>query len=114
MPRLKVEIFEQKKERLANAWRFRIGVEWTRDGKNEHIRFEQFIDMDDYTEEKLKEINESFANSIRICKHAGGWLREDTSESEAKSFLDKWSSTNTGLAVKVGEDPLPEFKRFLY
>jgi hypothetical protein len=114
MPRLKVDIFEQKKQLTGEVWRFRVGVEWTRKGKPEHIKFEQLCPDKEYTREKLKQINENFANSIRICKHAGGYLRDGTPDQEARNLLDKWSSTNTGMAVKVGDDPLPEFERFLF
>ncbi len=114
MPRLKVEIYEQKKEKFAGTWRFRVGVAWTRDGHHENVRFEQFINQGEYTRKALKEVNDNFANSIRICKHHGGYLRDGTTKEELAQLLNKLSSTDTGIGIRISDDPLKEFERFLF
>lgn len=61
----------------------------------------------------MDEINEQFANSLRIVKHHGGYFEAGTTDKEAQKFLNDLSQTSTGIGIKVRNDPLPEFERFV-
>ena len=108
MRRLHIKVIDKQHERFGDVWRFRVQAE----SGGEQIKFEILCPNHELDQKKLDEINEMFANSLRICKHAGGFFDENTKEEDAKGMLDKWSTTLTGIAIKVGDDKMPEFERF--
>jgi len=60
-------------------------------------------------EETMKKVNENFRNSIRYIKSEGNLPKNPD-----KKVLNKWTSTNTGVAIKVKSVPVPEFTPFSF
>jgi len=81
-------------------------------GKKFSISFEQKIEEKMRTPENMKKLNDSFKSSLQIVKHYGAYTPDGTNEKEMTKMLDKLSSTNMGIGIKIKHDPLPEFKRF--
>lgn len=104
MKRLQLEITDQKLERFGETMRFRI--------RGNGILFEQLAHREKFNDKQLAEINDNFRNSLRIVKHTGGWLRDDSEKSEVEQIMNKLSSTNTGVGIRIKDDPLPEFVPF--
>lgn len=105
MRRLILEITEQRVECKHGECTYSL--------RGNGIKFAQKIKETERTPENMKLLNESFANSLRIIKHFGGYVRDGTSEIEMKKMLNSLSSTNTGIAIKVKNDDLKnEFQRF--
>jgi len=57
--------------------------------------------------EILKAVNDRFLNSLRFIKHTG-----DLPNKPDDKELNKWSSTEWGLAIKPKNDEIKEFPRF--
>lgn len=62
----------------------------------------------------IDKVNENFRNSIRYIKvynmQKGG--KKKFPKKLTKKDLDKWTSTDTGIAVKAHKLPVPEFQPF--
>lgn len=116
MPKRYLKIIERKAELFGETWKFFIkaeysfyyGSKWIYDSMD----FERVIHKSEINDNKLKEINNDFANSLRVLKHEGGYFSNDVTEDQANKIMNKWSSSNTGIALKVKSDKLPEFERF--
>lgn len=67
---------------------------------------QEFNEDHDKTMEK---VNNNFRNSIRYIKHEGSIPKKPDPK-----VLNKWTSTNTGVAIKVKNDPVPEFTPFKF
>ncbi len=64
-------------------------------------------DMEQHGMAKVKEaVNDQMLNTLRIIKHVGHL------DNPKMSDLNKWSSTDTGLAIKPKNDQIKEFPRF--
>ncbi len=109
MQRLSIKVINQQHERFGDVHRFKVRAE----SGGQSIAFEILCPNHELSEEKLKEINECFANSLRVVKHTGGYFSLEATKEDAQSILNKLSSTNTGIGVRVSDDPLPEFARFV-
>lgn len=77
------------------------------------ILFEQLAHREKFSKKHLDEINENFRNSLRLVKHTGGWVRDDSTKEEVEQIMNKLSSTNTGVGIRIKDDPLPEFVPFI-
>lgn len=58
----------------------------------------------------VSEINENFRNSLRYLKHFGKYPKDELPKMSALTSV--WSTTDTGLAIRPSDDPLPEFVPF--
>lgn len=112
MPRRYIRIIEHSHKRKGDLHIFRVGIEISPKGKPERHTFEVPCPNHELNALSIERINDQLANSVRYCKHAGGYFDKNVNDKDAATMLDKLSSTNTGLGVRVKEDPLPEFIRF--
>lgn len=90
-------------DRFGDTWRFRV--------RGNGILFEQMCHNHELPE-KLAEINETFRNSLRYVKHYGGYPDDSANQEDMLAALNKLSSTDTGIGIKVKDDPLKEFSPF--
>ena len=98
-------------ERFGDTWRFRVSAKPFSGGP---VAFEILCHNSELTPEKIQEINESFKNNLRWLKHHGGWPAKGKEDpQQMQKDLGKWSSTDTGLAIKIGDDPVKEFVPFV-
>jgi len=94
---------DRSMERFGDNWRFRV--------RFNGILFEQFCPNHQLAD-SIETINESFANSGRVVKHIGGYFPDDATDQEKKGALEMLSQTDTGIGIKIRQDPLKEFPRF--
>ena len=104
MPRLTVKITGHYHERFGDTHRFRV--------RGNGILFEQICHNKDLSPEKLTEINENFKNSLRVVKHTGGYFPDDATEAGKKEIINRLTVTDTGIGIKIKDDPLKEFIPF--
>lgn len=112
----RIKVIGKYMERFGDTWRFRVEIEYGNaiEVKPATMLFEQFCHNGQLNKEKLKEINENLSNSLRIVKHFGGFFRKDTKQKEAQKMLNILSSTDTGIGIRVKNDPLKEFIPFVH
>lgn len=60
-------------------------------------------------EETMKKVNENFRNSIRYIKYEGTLPKKPDPK-----VLNKWVSSDTGIAMKMKNIPVPEFVPFSF
>lgn len=104
MPRLQLKVTGNYMERFADTWRFRV--------RGNGILFEQTCPHHELNPESISQINETFRNSLRYVKHYGGFSDSSASEEDMMKALDKLSSTDTGIGIRVKDDPVKEFIPF--
>ncbi len=104
MQRLVLKVTDRLHERFADTHRFQV--------RGNGILFEILVHNSELNEQKINEVNAHFANSLRVVKHTGGYFDETVSEKDAKGILEKLTSTDTGIGIKVKDDSLKEFIRF--
>lgn len=104
MQRLKLKITEKEKERFGDTWRFRV--------RGNGILFEILVPNHELDQAKLEEVNEKFANSLRVIKHTAGYFNDQATDKDGAKILNMLTTTNTGVGIRVKDDPLPEFIRF--
>jgi len=103
-----LKVTEKDMMRFGDVWRFRIGAEIG----TGNIKFEILCQNHELDEKKIQEINNEFKNSLRYCKHYGGYYDESATKEEVTTAMNKLSSTNMGIGIKIADDPLPEFVPF--
>lgn len=101
---MRLLVSEKKRERFGDMWRFRVRA-------NGHL-FEILCHNHELDETKIQEINDQFKQSLRYLKHHNGFFDNTAAEKDVKAAMNKWSHTNTGLAIKVEDDPVSEFTPF--
>lgn len=108
--RLKLTVTDKKLERKGDTWHFTVAA---KPFTGNPIKFHIECPNHELNDERIKQINAQFKTSLQYIKHVGGWPdREHENPEDMKAELNKWSSTNLGYAVKVQDDPLPEFVPF--
>ena len=103
MQRLLLDVTDRTMERFGDTWRFRV--------RGNGILFEQFCQNHELGD-RIDQINESFRNSLRYVKHYGGWPDDSATEEDFKASLDKLTSTDTGIGIRIKDDPVKEFVPF--
>ncbi len=104
LQRLRLIVQQRDRKRYGDVWKHTVRA-------NGHL-FEILCHNSEYTPKKIQEINEQFKNSLRYLKHHGGYFDKTADEKDVKAAMNKWSSTITGLAIKIQDDPLTEFTPF--
>ena len=109
MQRLQLKVEEKKMERFGDTWRFQL--------RGNGLLFEQMCHNMELNQKKIDEINENFRNSLRFVKHVGGWPTRDAEKQpdfilKMQQMMDKLTSTDTGLGIRVRDDPVKEFIPF--
>lgn len=109
-----LKIIQRTKEDAKDSYVFTIKAEYCRsdNGKLDTMTFSQTLKKRDMSAETIEELNNNFANSLRILRHLGGFVRKDTTESEMKVLLNKLTTTDTGIGIRVKNDTLSMFDRF--
>lgn len=64
--------------------------------------------VDDF-DNTLKKVNENFRNSIRYIKYYGKLPKKPDLKK-----MNAWTKGETGISMKVKNDPLPEFQPFSF
>lgn len=97
-------------ERKGDDWIFKVRA---RPFTGWPILFQQILPNHQLNKSNLEKINESFKNNLRYLAHTGGWPDKEHEDPKAMlNELQKWSSTDTGLAIKPYDDPIRAFTPF--
>ena len=120
MPRLYINIVEQKHKLYGRVHKFTVRAEITVDkhvhgqesgvevGKAYSFLFQEMVHEDQMSEEKLKEINDRFKFKLIYLKHCNGYPDKEHEDEEAmrKHLNASWSSTKTGIGIRPLDDDL--------
>jgi hypothetical protein len=104
MQRLVLNVTERLHTRVKDTHLFTL--------RGNGIKFQIECHNYELDQKKLKENNDSFKGSLQYIKHYAGYPDNTVSLEEMKKALEKLSSTNTGIGVRIMDDPLPEFQPF--
>lgn len=78
------------------------------------IKFEQRLKENERTPENMAKMNEIFRNNLRYVAHFGGWPDREHEDPKAMmhELQSKWSTTDTGIAIRPARDPVKQFTPF--
>jgi hypothetical protein len=103
-----VKVIEHRMKRIKDTWCFTVRAE----SGGESLKFEMSCPNHQLSQENLDKINESFRNSIRFMKHYAGFPNREVSKEDMDAAMNKLTSTNYGIGIRISEDPLPEYTPF--